>query len=526
MKVNNQNILGFYKGGQFASSIITGNRRAGYSSEALAYFARLSDDPSSQYKSAANRLIATLKTSGVWSKLDAFYVPRGAPTEADSYLNWVADAFNMTQNGAVTWDTDSGLTGDASTGYMSTGFLFNGAGQKFLQNSAHLGVWETVNTKTGTFSAGASADGRNQLCTASNSNVAIARINSVTSSVPASSDARAHLVATRNDASTQITYINGAQAASQAVASVALTSAELFLLRSGTTYSGKTVGAAHIGAGLTADEVAAIYSALGTFWSSVNSVEVDVFLTAGQSNSAGVGDQALSPASPTGLMWTGSALALLDDPVGLANTGSAWPAFANAWYARTGRRAVIVPQGRGSTSLIADVPVGSSANGTWAASGTLRGTAVTEMNEAIAALESARLDLETGVVNYRIANKYVIWCQGESEGQSVNGTTVTGAIYKTRLREIADYFDANITSGIRRMGVVRTGVTTNSTWDAGFAEIRQAQDEACAENPDILEMVYTGAVDFITRGLMSDSVHYTQEGYDEIGEFSAETLTP
>ena len=65
---------------------------------------------------------------------------------------------------------------------------------------------------------------------------------------------------------------------------------------------------------------------------------LDLFIIVGQSNAEGRGNSAQSPAVTNGAYISGSTITpTLADPVGGASTGSMWPAFANEWFAQTGR---------------------------------------------------------------------------------------------------------------------------------------------------------------------------------------------
>ena len=75
----------------------------------------------------------------------------------------------------------------------------------------------------------------------------------------------------------------------------------------------------------------------------------DFFVVAGQSNARGKGDMNLSeqPEPGTAYEWTReNEFRPLIDPVGQADTGSAWPAFAKAYTERTGRGVVILALAR------------------------------------------------------------------------------------------------------------------------------------------------------------------------------------
>lgn len=238
---------------------------------------------------------------------------------------------------------------------------------------------------------------------------------------------------------------------------------------------------------------------------------VDLFICCGQSNAQGLGNSAQSPASPNNLYITGTTISTLADPVGNANTGSAWPAFANEWNVQTGNRAAIVARGVNGSFLL-----NSGAN--WSPSGTLRAAAVTACNDAITAINAS---------SYTLGNVYFVWLQGESEATTLNGTTITAALYEQALEDLADYFKAQVPSmqGLYVINISGRGgssslVTKVDAVHLGFEEIRAAQVRAVADNANLFT-AYDGTYHFLARGLLPDGLHYSQTGYNLTGLMAA-----
>lgn len=237
---------------------------------------------------------------------------------------------------------------------------------------------------------------------------------------------------------------------------------------------------------------------------------VDFFIIVGQSNAEGRGDSALSPAAPHGIYVNSSGdITPLADPVGGALTGSMWPTFSNEWYALTGRKSAFIERATGGTALIPD-----QAGSNWSPSGTLRATTVTAATTAINAVIAS--------ADYALGNVCFLWCQGESEAQAINGTTITGAIYKQALIDLAAYFKAAIPRMVT-MGVIQTGRYSTNGQAAAWAAIRAAQDEACAES-SLLTMLYRGAASAVVMGQMADTVHWTQAVLNAAGKAAAREL--
>lgn len=245
----------------------------------------------------------------------------------------------------------------------------------------------------------------------------------------------------------------------------------------------------------------------------------DIFLIAGQSNAVGKADGGGPTILPPNIakQYYSSALTdLTGDPVGNSDVGSAWPAFANEYYQRTGRGVIFVP-----TAVLGSGLQSASAGGasnTWSSLGTYRGTAITQLNAAKAAATSAGMA-------WQFAG--VLWCQGESDAASIIAGTpgVSEAGYVAEFAVLYAYFCAQTSNVLGKMPmlIVRTGTQnpdTVGTIRNAYASIRSAQD-TCTRNNEGVFMAFTGAVNFVTRGLMKDPLHYTQPAYNEFGVSTA-----
>ncbi|WP_336802535.1 hypothetical protein, partial [Kaistia sp. MMO-174] len=74
------------------------------------FFARLTNQPTTARKKLYNDLIVSLKTAGVWAKLDALYVLAAADAQA-ARQNLVANAYNISASGSPVFTADRGYTG-------------------------------------------------------------------------------------------------------------------------------------------------------------------------------------------------------------------------------------------------------------------------------------------------------------------------------------------------------------------------------------------------------------------------------
>ncbi|HEY2071235.1 MAG TPA: sialate O-acetylesterase [Rhizomicrobium sp.] len=241
---------------------------------------------------------------------------------------------------------------------------------------------------------------------------------------------------------------------------------------------------------------------------------VDVFLISGQSNALGEGNAAQAPpvAPGTVLQFFHNQIEPGSDPVGGASSGSAWPAFGNAYYAINNRRVLFVPFAFGSTAQEAAADVGA---GNWDTGSTLLADSMTEVDIAMTALIKA---------GYTPAFKGVLWVQGEADGLAMNQgkPNVSAANYEAALKRMIASYRARF-GGTMPFYIFRTGTQVGAS-DAGYHAVREAQEDVGQSDPNTY-VVFRNAYDFWWRLMMSSDVHYTQAAYNEMGAQSAANIS-
>lgn len=244
--------------------------RPSFEPEALALFARMSSPPASDRAVLINALIKSLKTDGVWAKLDALYLLAAAETQV-SRLNWIGGVHDLSAVNGPTFALDRGYTGNGASAYLDTGFVPSAAvGSQYALNSASAAVWcRTAATDVGAAIGTISARSMEIYPRFTDSN-AYARANTLvnlTASAP-SGVGLYHINRTASNA-TQL-YKNGVLAASSAAASSSLPNSAIAFLRSTATYSySGEVAAGWFGASLTGAEAAAMYAAINTYLTAI-----------------------------------------------------------------------------------------------------------------------------------------------------------------------------------------------------------------------------------------------------------------
>lgn len=178
-----------------------------------------------------------------------------------------------------------------------------------------------------------------------------------------------------------------------------------------------------------------------------------------------------------------------------AKTGSMVTAFANAYYEKTGVPIVGVSASKGGSRIDQWLPGASD--------GFLR-DALERYRRAVEFLQKN---------NFKIRHHYMLWCQGESDGDK--GTTVEE--YKERFGII---WQEMKNAGIEKCFLIKTGKKNIPGQEEDYEEIRRAQEELCdgGVGPEgEIVMVSRGLGEMLERGLMKDAFHYYQQAYNEVG---------
>jgi hypothetical protein len=202
-----------------------------------------------------------------------------------------------------------------------------------------------------------------------------------------------------------------------------------------------------------------------------------------------------------------------DDPVGAAVNGSAWPSFGVTYYGTNGHLLLFVPDAIGGSCQTPQGVQGTGGPPTedyWSdttSSGGFWANSVNYVKEAEAALTQA---------GYTPTFKGVLWDQGECDAEGgIDENILTQAQYQSALQQMIAAYRVQF-GATMPFYIFRTGTHIGSN-DMGYAEVRQAQDNVSATDP-YSWVVFRDAVNFPAKGWMqADGLHYTQQGYDEMG---------
>ena len=181
----------------------------------------------------------------------------------------------------------------------------------------------------------------------------------------------------------------------------------------------------------------------------------------------------------------------IDD--GNMKTGSMVTAFVNAYYEKTGIPIVGVSASKGGSRIDQWQPESGF------------------LNDAIARLNAAVEFLNAS--HYFVRHKYMLWCQGESDGD----ISKSGERYR---QEFEKMLESMLQAGIEKCFLVRIG-HYNGFGRQDYSEIMAAQD-IIAQNNENVVMVSKLFGEMKERGLMKDDFHYFQAAYNIVGREAGE----
>lgn len=238
---------------------------------------------------------------------------------------------------------------------------------------------------------------------------------------------------------------------------------------------------------------------------------IDVFLIGGQSNAEGYGERR-GPGVPHGMafQYFDGRFVTGNDPVGTANTGSAWPAFMQTYVNKTGRHVIVVPTAVGGTSQCSKV---LESRGTWDEEGELWNRSIERLQEAFSAIRDG---------GFEPLFRGVLWCQGESDASAILQGVETAADYEAALCRMIGRYRKRFPR--IPFYIFRTGAIASEP--DFLAPIREAQERVAAADP-LSPIVFRGTADFPVLGLMragEHALHYAQGGLDLMGARGAEAV--
>ncbi len=248
--------------------------------------------------------------------------------------------------------------------------------------------------------------------------------------------------------------------------------------------------------------------------------KVDLAVFAGQSNMSGRGSAAdavvcdINAGFEYKAISDPATLVRIEEPFGLGEdkegsiadfnsdgmsrrTGSMVSAVVDEYYRQTGRQLVAV-----------SASIGGSSTAEWLDN---------YIYDAVGRLDAAKRFLTRNGIE--IGRTFVVWCQGESDGDQ----KMTAEDYTANTKDIFDFFKQH---GAEKCFMVQTGhynyidypgITkghTGEEWDESYGVIRGAQTAMCCADEDF---VLAGSFEPYIED-MKDRYHYYQSAYNAVGQ--------
>ena len=244
----------------------------------------------------------------------------------------------------------------------------------------------------------------------------------------------------------------------------------------------------------------------------------EIFVVAGQSNSANHGDRPQTPKSGRVVAFDGRSWQLANDPQpGASGSGGSFmPAFGDAMVERFHVPVGLVACGIGATSVREWLPKGS----TFPNPPTLTGN-VTQRPDGTWASNGAAFEMFTNRMKHLGPHGFraVLWHQGESDANQPGPSTLPGNLYR-------EYLERLIRESRREIGWDAPWFVAQASYhagDEGSHDIRAAQ---AALWKDGLAEPGPNTDDFKgdLRGMPGNDVHFSEKGLRVHGEAWAEKV--
>ena len=239
--------------------------------QAQALFARFTTPPTQARKILINRLITSLLSAGVWTKLDALYLFAAADAQAAS-LNWLSANYTAIPVNSPTFVADRGYTGDGASSRLRTQYVPATNGVNFTLNDSSEWVYCLTDVDGAQADVGSTiSGGQTQIQSRRSSTQIGVSLNDATFGVVSSISTSIGLTGVSRTASNaRKTFRNGVQlGATSTAASTSVTTAEQWVCAANSAiFSTRQIAFAAWGGSLAGLEPA-LYTAVFTYLKAV-----------------------------------------------------------------------------------------------------------------------------------------------------------------------------------------------------------------------------------------------------------------
>ena len=242
--------------------------------------------------------------------------------------------------------------------------------------------------------------------------------------------------------------------------------------------------------------------------------EYDLIIFMGQSNMAGRGvtSEKWPEIAPECIEGAGYEFRAISDPTKLYNieepfgvnennpeginepgrkTGSMVTSFVNAYYEASGVPVIAVSASKGGSQIAS-----------WQGNNDYLTDAAGRFTSAVRYCEDH---------NIKLRHRYMVWCQGESDGDA----DTSREVYRERFLKM---LNTMLGCGVEKCFLIAIG-EYNGSGNVDYVPIRTEQLDI-AKTVQEVELVSDDFRKMKARGLMKDAFHYYQKAYNEVGRIA------
>ena len=248
-----------------------------------------------------------------------------------------------------------------------------------------------------------------------------------------------------------------------------------------------------------------------------------LFIVAGQSNAVGVGANPYEKAEYCGNYWAwrtqaSKSLQPIADPMYPSSGRSPWPAFARHFFELTGRKVILLNVASGGSAV---TPIKSNS---WYQDDSITSTLRTNATREYGDLQAFLADQE---IEYGLNS--MIWIQGQAEVSMIGNGQLDVQDYIDGTLDVFDYFQTLTGNSALKIYMPKTAysrsTTPGSKLKKGYDAVRSAQDLICETTENVFMAAGELPQSYWYADYMYDGNHYSQKGYDSMGEAFARFIT-
>lgn len=233
---------------------------------------QLSVQPAESRIELLNTLISGLRSDGVWSKLDAFWVMANE-TEEQAKLNFKRNKGNLVPVNTPTFTVDRGYSTNGTTQYIRTKIAPKYQ-NNYTQNDASFGLYVNTNVDQNAVDMGCSWTVFNLLYTRVSNTIATSINDGGSTPTVANTSSIGFYAVDRQASANYKIYKNGTALATHSFVSTGLNDFEFFIgarnaIGTADRFASKRYALAFVGKGLTSGEHTSLYNRVNTYLTAI-----------------------------------------------------------------------------------------------------------------------------------------------------------------------------------------------------------------------------------------------------------------